>query len=113
MVYLKDDFNNELAVDKTIIVLPTELTLPPTWQIPDHKKLIGWAKGDYVFKPGVALTGNRLKNGDFHAIYIDCYYLTIIDEANNKIFITKYSRGHLVKIGKESFFLNEDTEIKI
>lgn len=113
MAILTDEYNNQMSIDKDIIVLPTELTLPPTWKIPDHKKLSGWAKGDFIFKPGVALTGKRLQNGEVRAVYIDCYYLTIIDEANNKTYTTKHSKGYLIKAGGESFFLNEDTTIKI
>lgn len=113
MIYLTDEYQNALAVDKDIIVLPTELTLPSSWKIPDHKKLTGWAKGDYIFKPGIALTGTRATEGAFCAVYIDCYYLTVIDAANGKTYTTKHSKGYLIKAGGESFFLNEDTTIKI
>lgn len=113
MIYLTDEYQNALAVDKDIIVLPTELTLPSSWKIPDHKKLSGWAKGDYIFKPGIALTGRRAEEGQFKAVYIDCYYLTIIDKERNKTYITKHSKGYLIKIEGESFFLNEDTTITI
>lgn len=93
----KDDTNSITISGRNSVVLPTELTLPDSWNIPRNKKLTAWRQGEYDYKPGKAINISLIdKSIPFEAIYIDCFVVEYFNPYENKSKILKYAAGTLV-----------------